>query len=365
MLVSWGIVSVERRSFAQEPPVPGFGVENELPPVPGFGTTGELFSVRITDQDRRTVDERFRRYDKNQDGYLSRDELSGGRGSDDPFIFDRNGDGRLSKYEMGTRYARRRMDAETDRLMKFYMDLDKNGNKMLEPEEYADNRSRSTIEKRIREAGMDPSRPISLSAFMSRRLGNAGIKPDQVKKAVKSLGSQQTGQQLAEAKRLMSFYVGLDKNQNNMLEPAEYANNPSRSTIEKRIREAGMNPSRAVSLRSFLSKRMGNAGIKSDQIRKTVRSLGSARVTGTRTIASEDSRRSYRFKTAYERLPEDLPDWFLNMDVDRDGQVEMAEYSSTWTTALVAEFLRHDLNRDGLITARESMAGLTDDNAGN
>ena len=74
-------VVIDGRSLAQEPPVPGFGEEDERPPVPGFGTTGELFSVRITDQDRRTVDERFRRYDRNQDGFLSREEMSRSSGS--------------------------------------------------------------------------------------------------------------------------------------------------------------------------------------------------------------------------------------------------------------------------------------------
>ncbi|MCH8147423.1 MAG: hypothetical protein IH987_05420 [Planctomycetes bacterium] len=75
------------------PRVPGFGVEDDLPRVPGFGTAGDFFSVRVIDQDRRTVDERFRRYDSNRDGYLSREELARNRWSDDPLVYDRNRDG--------------------------------------------------------------------------------------------------------------------------------------------------------------------------------------------------------------------------------------------------------------------------------
>jgi hypothetical protein len=35
----------------------------------------------------------------------------------------------------------------------------------------------------------------------------------------------------------------------------------------------------------------------------------------------------------------------------------MAEYSSSWTAAKVAEFNRYDLNRDGFVTPAEALAG--------
>jgi Ca2+-binding EF-hand superfamily protein len=65
------------------------------------------------------------------------------------------------------------------------------------------------------------------------------------------------------------------------------------------------------------------------------------------------SGQSYRFLTPKERLPEDVPSFFSS-DRDGDGQVSMAEFSSSWDDAKLAEFNRWDLNRDGVITAAET-----------
>jgi Ca2+-binding EF-hand superfamily protein len=92
--------------------VPGFGVET-VPPAPllGFGPAAEMMDVQLTDDDRREAEERMRRYDRNRDGYLSKEEVS--RFSGNPMDFDRNRDGKLSVSELSVRYARRR-DAEEE-----------------------------------------------------------------------------------------------------------------------------------------------------------------------------------------------------------------------------------------------------------
>ena len=69
-------------------------------------------------------------------------------------------------------------------------------------------------------------------------------------------------------------------------------------------------------------------------------------------------RRSYRFLSPSERLPEDLPPWFLTRDENADGQIAMAEYSTDWSSPSVAaanaaEFAQYDLNGDGMITPKE------------
>ena len=46
----------------------------------------------------------------------------------------------------------------------------------------------------------------------------------------------------------------------------------------------------------------------------------------------------------------------LRGDVDGDGQVSMAEYTTTWTETLAAEFLKYDANGDGIITPAECQA---------
>ncbi len=66
-------------------------------------------------------------------------------------------------------------------------------------------------------------------------------------------------------------------------------------------------------------------------------------------------RKSYRFLSAAERLPEGLPEWFARQDANGDGQVAMAEFESYWSEARAREFERLDLNRDGIITPRECL----------
>jgi hypothetical protein len=76
---------------------------------------------------------------------------------------------------------------------------------------------------------------------------------------------------------------------------------------------------------------------------------------GSTTSPSSPARKSGRFLTAAERLPEGLPDWFTEKDEDGDGQVSMAEFATDWTPQKAAEFARYDLNGDGLITAQECL----------
>lgn len=83
--------------------------------------------------------------------------------------------------------------------------------------------------------------------------------------------------------------------------------------------------------------------------------------TGTSRTASSDDRKSYRFLTPTERLPEGLPDWFARNDANGDGQVAMAEYATSWSDSKVREFDRYDLNRDGLITPRECLDAESDE----
>jgi hypothetical protein len=87
------------------------------------------------------------------------------------------------------------------------------------------------------------------------------------------------------------------------------------------------------------------------------------------TYASSSSRGGYgskpttgtngkpvRFLTATERLPEGLPSWFTRGDLNGDGQVSMGEYATKWDDAKITEFMKFDMNSDGMITANECIA---------
>jgi subtilisin-like proprotein convertase family protein len=55
-------------------------------------------------------------------------------------------------------------------------------------------------------------------------------------------------------------------------------------------------------------------------------------------------------------LSEVLPTWFYERDLNSDGQVEMAEFTEQWDDAKIAEFSSHDVDGDGIITARELLS---------
>jgi Ca2+-binding EF-hand superfamily protein len=91
--------------------VPGFGDEAEPSLLMGFGAAAEMLAVVVTPADQRESEERMRRYDRNRDGFLTKDELSS-RFAGNPMDFDRNRDGKLSVSELAVRYARRREGEE-------------------------------------------------------------------------------------------------------------------------------------------------------------------------------------------------------------------------------------------------------------
>jgi Ca2+-binding EF-hand superfamily protein len=106
--------------------VPGFGTEETPEPLLGFGATAEMLSVPVTADDQREADERMRRYDRNKDGFLTKDELSS-RFSGNPMDFDRNRDGKISVSELAVRYARRREGEEQARSKKDDQRRDRRG----------------------------------------------------------------------------------------------------------------------------------------------------------------------------------------------------------------------------------------------
>jgi hypothetical protein len=67
------------------------------------------------------------------------------------------------------------------------------------------------------------------------------------------------------------------------------------------------------------------------------------------------AKKSYRVGSPVDRLPKGLPDYFLRNDADSDGQISMVEYAATWNDQIAAEFLKLDLNGDGMLTPDECL----------
>jgi Ca2+-binding EF-hand superfamily protein len=287
-------------SSEPEPLVPGFGVEDILPPPPGFGTAGELFNVSITDADRREAEERFQRYDRNRDGFLDRREISQGRWRDDPFVYDRNHDGKLTPAEMAVRYAQRRLAEE----------------------------------------GSSRGGSSSGSGSTSSRGGSSGgdSRMDTMMRAI---------------------FDRYDRNRSGVLEREEWGSfrsDPSGADTN------GDNQISREEMSAYMQSRFrGGRGDNSDD-RRYYAERGGAGGPGDDRDSDDrdDTRQWYRFKTLEERIPEGLPEWFARNDTDADGQVAMAEFAVSWSDSVIADYAKFDLNRDGLITPQECLAAVAD-----
>jgi Ca2+-binding EF-hand superfamily protein len=307
-------------SATVEPLVPGFGTDEMLPLPPGFGAEGELFTVKVIKQDNDEADERFRRYDSNKDGFLDRAEIARGRWSDDPFTYDRNRDNKLSKSEMAMRYAQRRTVRGTS------SSTASSGRSSSSSSSRTTGRSSSSSGGDSRMAGM-------ISGLMRRydKDGNGVLSKEEA-------GSS-------------SMLAGADLNKDGKITQDELSKAVT-SRFGGGDRRGGDSSSRG----SFFSRR-DSSGESSSSGRSSSRG-GSTRSGGTTTVSNE--RLSYRFKTALERLPEGLPPWFSQNDGDADGQVAMAEFSTSWSNRTLADFRQFDLNLDGIVTSTECLQATED-----
>jgi Ca2+-binding EF-hand superfamily protein len=138
-----------------------------------------------------------------------------------------------------------------------------------------------------------------------------------------------------------------DKNGNMMLEAAE------QEALRRQSREADLNGDGTITLDELIShvspKPAGNSTPATAKAAKSSVADASESVPPTRIAA-----KSYRFRSAKERLPGGLPEWFARKDANGDGQVAMNEYSRFWTDRTAAEFQRYDRDNDGVISPTEA-----------
>ncbi len=278
---------------------PGFGsdADNEtiagLEPVLGFGNDAETYAVKIVDADRRTVDERFRRYDSNRDGYLSREELRRNRWDDDPLKYDRNRDGRLSKSEMAVRYAQRRLREEQRR---------------RDEEKRRGGERRRADGRDSRGGDSRTSRIVDYAFNRYDRNKNGRLDRDE-------WGSMRTNP--ADA----------DTDHNNTITREEY----TRWTAKR-----------------YAGSSWGGWGSRRSEPKSSDRSK------------RDSERRIYSYVAPHDRLPRGLDSWFIEADANRDGQVAMAEFATSFDAAVVKNFREFDLNSDGIITPQEFLAADKD-----
>lgn len=281
--------------------LPGFDGFAEMEPLPGFGATDAIFAnITVEDRDTRTAEDRMRRYDRDKNGYLSRQEISSGRWSDDPFQFDRNRDGRLSAAELAVRYAKRRIEASGGSVT---------ARRKAAPTYFTLGSTNSSSSNNSSSSG-----------------GDSGDGGDD------------------RAKRFIGFIMSrYDRNRDGKIDKNESQGMRNGGDYDKN-RDGTID---RAEVESYVSARFGGGDRSKD-------SSGS----------DEDQAESYRFSTLEEKLDEkgllkDLEEYgFLATDSDRDGQVRMAEFSSSWDNETAEAFVAFDSNNDGVITPDEFSAGI-------
>ncbi len=229
------------------------------------------------------------------------------------------------------------------RMETFLRRLDTNGNGMIDAEEVAGDQ-KSLVEGMFRRAGIELKYPIPVSRILaamtdsSRRshsdgAGEAAVGPGQEASPDHPTAGASVGGS-SQPKPSQSAVPGFGS-------PA-VAGTKSGPTASSSEPAASAPPSTSSS--SSPSPSAAKAGETS-----------TAAATKAADPAPAPPRGSGRFRTARERLPDGLPDWFRQKDLNGDGQITMAEFSREWTPEIAAEFERFDLNHNGIITAAECL----------
>lgn len=184
--------------------------------------------------------------------------------------------------------------------------------------------------------------------------------------------------EVSEAERTRTWAKELiqkhDKNGDMMLQESEWeglgqstradANGDKVITLDELVAFASRKPGTPAATNQVASAPSSSASSPPSGDAKTASGSAGAETSGKTVKATshsasdsksaKDKQKSYRFKTAKERLPAGLPGWFTSKDANGDGQVSMREYSKSWTESQAAEFKRYDKDNDGIITAEEA-----------
>jgi Ca2+-binding EF-hand superfamily protein len=340
------------------PGVMGFGLAStgEQPKVPGFGPPPSADSWDVLKQKYGSrvvgeVEEDLERYDRNKDGLLDAEEIKNGRWRSDPMQYDKNKDGKLSKGELaereigkdsgGSSYGSSSGGSSYGGYRPPYGGGPPGyggfgGGPPGGYGGYGGDRDRD------RDRG---------STSSSTSSGSSGSSSSGSSKSSSAGGSSSSSDVQERAAKTASQILGLyDSNKNGTIDKDEMgrvnaaylkADADSSGTISK---EEMTKYALSIIPGGSSSSSSGSGGSRS-----------SSKSGSSRGSSSTGERKTYRFRTAEERLPDGLPDWFTKNDADHDGQIAMGEYAKSWDDAKAAEFAKYDRNGDGILTPAECL----------
>jgi hypothetical protein len=307
--------------------VPGFGEEIVLDLVLGFGNGSDTAAKPIEKKyDANAIaqaDDMLRRYDRNGNKMLDREEWGGVPWRSNPADADKNRDGRLNREELAARAANSN-DRDRNRGDR---DSDGGGDR--------GDRGRGGF---LGEGGPGGFLAMMGGSTLRRydQNGNGVLERDE--------WSQMRGDPSAA-----------DKNKDGKITEQELS-----EWLPEQGRNGGGGRGGFGMFFGGGDESGGGRGAWGN------RGDGGGESRGSSSSDSQDGKgdeaekpKSYRLKSTSERIAEkfkDLPSWFSGKDSDGDGQVSMSEYASTWTNSTANQFSRLDHNGDGVITPSEALS---------
>ena len=288
----------QRRAEAakkDEPLVPGFGVEEDgIVLVPGFNLPDDSPLLSKLPLEKRYDSRILDRVKERMREY------------------DKNGDGGIDKTEMtgGRWYG--------DPLKEYDLDGDGKLNKVEMAERYADRYGNSLTKKKSSSSSSSSKKSSPSSSSSSSSSAQAKLR--------------------SYAQSLMKQY---DKNNNGVIDREEWGKMPKPERYN-RNRDHIITMDELIYGASNFAKSSSSSS-KSSKYSSSKSSSGGG-----------SSQAVYRTRSTEDRLRKlGLPSSFISDDTNADGQLEMAEFATSWTDSKVAEFKTLDLNGDWVITPQE------------
>lgn len=335
-----------------------FGIPDPYPLVPGFGqiSPGVSMEVLAKKYDRdvmRRVEEALERYDRDKNGILEEEEWRNSRLSD-ASESDKNKDGRLTREELAERYVARAKADAAERASK--SSSSSGGSPSPSPSSSGGGGPPGFgggpgggFTGGGFPGGGGPGGGFPGGSFGSRDGGGFGSRDGGSwgsRDGGSRDGGSRDGSSSGSSDRMAGFADGMmrqyDTNKDGKLQKDEWSKMPNDPKSSDKNGDDILTKEELIERLSAFSRS------------RTERSGGSGS-SSSKTGGYTNSQKSYRFLTPAERLPKELPSWFISSDANGDGQVAMAEYATSWTDEKAAKFLTYDANRDGVITVKECL----------
>ena len=275
---------------------------------------------------------------------------------------------------------------------------DANGDGLLQKAEIPD-ASRGKVDAWARNRKLDPEKPLKIERLLSGDAANAKKNRKGAKKATKERKTTSEGEKAPGEGSKLAFgqqgtrfsakakVNGFGKSEQPNADPKADKTPSAQSSNEEDDKKAEMRKRFARLAKSMMFQhdknrngklersewarlkgdpgafdRDGDGSLSMSELTDKLAGFGSREkdVTARRKARreaygkSKSKKSSYRFLTAHERLPKGLPDWFIEKDENEDGQLSLHEFAPEKLTASeVRKFQQFDLNRDGILVARE------------